>query len=92
MSALLNGRAVRGTIQGDAGARTLGPHLIGLYRQGRFPVGRLNIMTNDDATTPPSRRVPGSTSRYLPHFRVDAGRHGLLRLPPDRPRSRRDHS
>lgn len=41
MSALLNGRAVRGTIQGDSDARTLVPHLIGLYRQGRFPVGRL---------------------------------------------------
>lgn len=41
MSSLLNGRTVRGTIQGDADARTLVPHLIELYRQGRFPVGRL---------------------------------------------------
>jgi aryl-alcohol dehydrogenase len=41
MNALLNGRAVRGTIQGDAEARKLVPHLIELYKQGRFPVGRL---------------------------------------------------
>jgi aryl-alcohol dehydrogenase len=41
MNALLNGRAVRGTIQGDSAARTLVPHLIELYRQGRFPVDRL---------------------------------------------------
>jgi aryl-alcohol dehydrogenase len=41
MSTLLNGRAVRGTIQGDADARTLVPHLIELYKGGRFPVGRL---------------------------------------------------
>jgi threonine dehydrogenase-like Zn-dependent dehydrogenase len=41
MNALLNGRAVRGTIQGDAEARKLVPQLIELYRQGRFPVDRL---------------------------------------------------
>ena len=41
MSALLNGRTVRGTIQGDSDARTLVPHLIELYRRGRFPIGRL---------------------------------------------------
>ena len=41
MNALLNGRAVRGTIQGDAEARKLVPLLIELYKQGRFPVGRL---------------------------------------------------
>jgi aryl-alcohol dehydrogenase len=41
MNALLNGRAVRGTIQGDAEARKLVPHLIELYEQGRFPVDRL---------------------------------------------------
>lgn len=41
MNVLLNGRAVRGTIQGDADARKLVPHLIELYRQGRFPVNRL---------------------------------------------------
>ena len=41
MSSLLNGRAVRGTIQGDAEARKLVPHLIELYEQGRFPVDRL---------------------------------------------------
>ena len=41
MNALLNGRAVRGTIQGDAEARKLVPHLIELYEQGRFPVGKL---------------------------------------------------
>ena len=41
MSALLNGRAVRGTIQGDSEARTLVPRLIELYRQGCFPVDRL---------------------------------------------------
>jgi aryl-alcohol dehydrogenase len=41
MNVLLNGRAVRGTIQGDAKARKLVPQLIELYRQGRFPVDRL---------------------------------------------------
>lgn len=41
MNALLNGRAVRGTIQGDADARKLIPQLIKLYKQGRFPVDRL---------------------------------------------------
>jgi aryl-alcohol dehydrogenase len=41
MNALLNGRTVRGTIQGDSAARTLVPHLIELYRRGRFPVDRL---------------------------------------------------
>ena len=41
MNALLNGRVVRGTIQGDAEARKLIPLLIELYKQGRFPVGRL---------------------------------------------------
>ena len=41
MNTLLNGRAVRGTIQGDAEARKLVPHLIELYKQGRFPVDRL---------------------------------------------------
>jgi aryl-alcohol dehydrogenase len=41
MNALLNGRAVRGTIQGDAEARKLVPLLIELYQQGRFPVARL---------------------------------------------------
>jgi aryl-alcohol dehydrogenase len=41
MQALLNGRAVRGTIQGDSAARQLVPHLIELHRQGRFPVDRL---------------------------------------------------
>jgi aryl-alcohol dehydrogenase len=41
MNALLNGRAVRGTIQGDAEARKLVPQLIELYEQGRFPVDRL---------------------------------------------------
>ena len=41
MSALLSGRAVRGTIQGDAEARKLVPQLIELYKQGRFPVGSL---------------------------------------------------
>ena len=41
MTTLLNGRGIRGTIQGDADARTLVPHLIELYRRGRFPVGRL---------------------------------------------------
>jgi aryl-alcohol dehydrogenase len=41
MNALLNGRAVRGTIQGDAVARKLVPQLIELYKRGRFPVDRL---------------------------------------------------
>jgi aryl-alcohol dehydrogenase len=41
MNALLNGRTVRGTIQGDAKARTLVPQLIELYKQGRFPVDKL---------------------------------------------------
>jgi aryl-alcohol dehydrogenase len=41
MNALLYGRAVRGTIQGDAEARKLVPQLIELYKQGRFPVDRL---------------------------------------------------
>lgn len=41
MNALLNGRAVRGTIQGDAEARKLVPQLIELYRQGRFPVDKI---------------------------------------------------
>ena len=41
MNALLNGRAVRGTIQGDAVARKLVPRLIELYKRGRFPVDRL---------------------------------------------------
>jgi aryl-alcohol dehydrogenase len=41
MNALLNGRAVRGTIQGDSAARTLVPHLIELYQQGRFPVDKI---------------------------------------------------
>jgi aryl-alcohol dehydrogenase len=41
MNSLLNGRAVRGTIQGDAEARKLVPQLIELYKQGRFPVDRL---------------------------------------------------
>jgi aryl-alcohol dehydrogenase len=41
MNALLNGRTVRGTIQGDAETRKLVPHLIELHEQGRFPVDRL---------------------------------------------------
>jgi aryl-alcohol dehydrogenase len=41
MQALLNGRAVRGTIQGDSAAHKLVPHLIELHQQGRFPVDRL---------------------------------------------------
>jgi aryl-alcohol dehydrogenase len=41
MNALLNGRAVRGTIQGDSEARKLVPHLIELHKQGRFPVDRI---------------------------------------------------
>lgn len=41
MTTLLNGRAVRGTIQGDADARELVPRLVELYEQGRFPVGEL---------------------------------------------------
>ena len=41
MTTLLNGRAVRGTIQGDADAHKLVPQLVELYRRGRFPVGRL---------------------------------------------------
>ena len=41
MSSLLNGRGVRGTIQGDAEARKLVPQLIELYKQGQFPVDRL---------------------------------------------------
>jgi aryl-alcohol dehydrogenase len=41
MSALLNGRTVRGTIQGDSEARELVPHLIELYKQGRFPVDKI---------------------------------------------------
>jgi aryl-alcohol dehydrogenase len=41
MNTLLNGRAIRGTIQGDAEAHKLVPQLIELYKQGRFPVERL---------------------------------------------------
>ncbi|MEU2358534.1 NAD(P)-dependent alcohol dehydrogenase [Streptomyces misionensis] len=41
MNVLLNGRGVRGTIQGDADTHQLVPHLIDLYRQGRFPVDSL---------------------------------------------------
>lgn len=41
MTALLNGRVVRGTIQGDADARKLVPRLVELYRQGRFPVDEI---------------------------------------------------
>lgn len=41
MNTLLNGRAIRGTIQGDAETRKLVPQLIELYKQGRFPVDRL---------------------------------------------------
>jgi aryl-alcohol dehydrogenase len=41
MSALLNGRTVRGTIQGDSEARELVPHLIELYKRGRFPVDKI---------------------------------------------------
>jgi aryl-alcohol dehydrogenase len=41
MNALLNGRTVRGTIQGDAKSRELVPQLIELYKQGRFPVHKL---------------------------------------------------
>ncbi len=41
MNTLLNGRAIRGTIQGDADTRKLVPQLIELYKQGRFPVDRL---------------------------------------------------
>jgi aryl-alcohol dehydrogenase len=41
MNALLNGRAVRGTIQGDSDARKLVPQLIELHTQGRFPVDKI---------------------------------------------------
>ncbi len=41
MQTLLNGRAVRGTIQGDSDARKLVPHLIDLHQRGRLPVDRL---------------------------------------------------
>jgi aryl-alcohol dehydrogenase len=38
---LLNGRTVRGIIQGDAVPRLFIPKLIDLYRSGRFPFDRL---------------------------------------------------
>jgi aryl-alcohol dehydrogenase len=41
MNQLLNGRTVRGIIQGDAVPRLFIPKLIDLYRSGRFPFDRL---------------------------------------------------
>jgi aryl-alcohol dehydrogenase len=41
MATLLNGRTVRGIIQGDAIPQTFLPELIQLYRAGRFPFDRL---------------------------------------------------
>jgi hypothetical protein len=57
MNALLNGRAVRGTIQGDAEARKLVPLLIELYRQGRFPRRQARGQL-------PVRRDPARRRRY----------------------------
>lgn len=41
MNQLLNGRSVRGIVQGDAVPQTFIPKLIDLYRKGRFPFDRL---------------------------------------------------
>jgi len=41
MAALLNGRVVRGVIQGDAVPQLLIPKLIEFFRAGRFPFDRL---------------------------------------------------
>lgn len=41
MNALLNGRSVRGVVQGDAVPQVFIPELIGHYRSGRFPFDRL---------------------------------------------------
>jgi len=38
---MLNGRALRGIVQGDAVPQILIPRIIELYRQGRFPIDRL---------------------------------------------------
>ena len=41
MASILNGRTVRGIIEGDSVPEVFIPHLIDLYRQGRFPFDRL---------------------------------------------------
>jgi aryl-alcohol dehydrogenase len=41
MNQPLNGRTVRGIVQGEAVARLFIPKLIDLYRSGRFPFDRL---------------------------------------------------
>jgi aryl-alcohol dehydrogenase len=41
MSTLLNGRAVRGIIQGDAIPQLFIPQLVELYKAGRFPFDQL---------------------------------------------------
>jgi len=41
MTTLLNGRSVRGVIQGDAVPQLFVPKLIGLYKAGQFPFDRL---------------------------------------------------
>lgn len=41
MKSVLYGRTIRGSIQGDSRPQQFVPHLINLYRAGRFPVDRL---------------------------------------------------
>jgi aryl-alcohol dehydrogenase len=41
MDAIMNGRTVKGIIEGDAIPDLFIPKLIDLYRQGRFPFDRL---------------------------------------------------
>jgi aryl-alcohol dehydrogenase len=41
MASLLNGRVVRGVVQGDAVPQLFIPKLIALYRAGKFPFDRL---------------------------------------------------
>jgi aryl-alcohol dehydrogenase len=41
MDAIMNGRTVKGIIEGDAIPDLFIPKLIELYRQGRFPFDRL---------------------------------------------------
>jgi aryl-alcohol dehydrogenase len=41
MASILNGRTIRGIIEGDSVPEIFIPHLIELYRQGRFPLDRL---------------------------------------------------
>jgi len=41
MDKIMNGRTVKGIIEGDAIPEQFIPKLIALYKEGRFPFGRL---------------------------------------------------